>query len=160
MNKAITDGLVLAPPAFAAGLTVWSSEDGTPGSVTYDAVPTAAFVPSDTDFAGCLELVKTDSVQRLRYTGETPLLPGCYLRVTVRDKAISGAFPSVRIAGFAADAGGSAAGGVVTTGPSTLLSSYGEVVEVSAIIGTGARTGVDMVLVVLHFHLYARSLFF
>ena len=144
MNKAITDGLVLAPPAFAAGLNVWSSEDGTPGSLTYDAVPTAAFVPGDTDFAGCLEVLKTDSVQRLRYTGETPLLPGCYLRVTARIKAISGAFPSVRIAGFAADAGGAAVGGVTTSGTSTLLSSYGEVVEVSAIIGTGARTGVDM----------------
>ncbi|MEO9824325.1 MAG: right-handed parallel beta-helix repeat-containing protein [Paracoccaceae bacterium] len=144
MNKAITDGLVLAPPAFAAGLNVWSSEDGSPGSVTYDTVPTAAFVPSDTDFGGCLEVLKTDSVQRVRYTGETPLLPGCYLRVTARVKAISGPFPSVRIAGFAADSGGLAVGGAPTSGTSTLLSSYGEVVEVSAIIGTGARTGVDM----------------
>ena len=45
MNKAITDGLVLAPPAFSAGLDVWSSEDGTPGGVTYDAIVSAAVVP-------------------------------------------------------------------------------------------------------------------
>lgn len=144
MNKVITDGLVLAPPAFAAGLGVWSSEDGTPGSITYDGVVASAFVPSDTDFDGCLEILKTDSVQRLRYTGETPLLPGCYLRVTAKVKAISGPFPSVRIAGWAGDAGGAEVPGLTTNGTSVLLSSYGEVVEISAIIGTGARTGVDM----------------
>jgi hypothetical protein len=34
---------------------------------------------------------------------------------------------------------------VVTVEPSVSLTSYGDVVEVSAIIGTGQRTGVDMV---------------
>ena len=145
MNKAITDGLLLTPPAFAGGLGVWSSEDGTPGSVTYDAIGTAVVLPGDTDFASCLELLKTDSVQRLRYTGETPLLPGCYLRVSARVKAISGPMPSVRIAGWAGEVGGGAASGVTTTGTTVALTSYGEVVEVSAIIGSGARTGVDMV---------------
>ena len=144
MNKAITDGLTLTPPPFLDGLAVWSSEDGTPGSVTYDAVGTAAAVPGDVDFGGCLELMKTETVQRLRYTGETPILPGCYLRVTARVKAISGALPSVRIAGWAGRSGGLEASGFVTTGPSVTLDTYGEVVEVSAIVGTGARTGVDL----------------
>ena len=84
MNKAITDGLVLMPPAFAGGLGVWSKEDGTAGSATYSGDPNAALVPADADFAGCLELIKTDAVQKLRWTGETPILPGCYLRVTAR----------------------------------------------------------------------------
>ena len=53
MNKAITDGLTLTPPPFLDGLAVWSSEDGTPGSVTYDAIGTAATVPGDVDFGGC-----------------------------------------------------------------------------------------------------------
>ena len=66
MNKAITDGLVLMPPAFADGLDVWSSEDGTPGSALYDGIGTAAAVPGDTDFGGGLELLKTDSVQKVR----------------------------------------------------------------------------------------------
>ncbi len=35
MNKAITDGVVFAPLPFSAGLGVWSSGDGTPGSDTY-----------------------------------------------------------------------------------------------------------------------------
>ena len=144
MNKAITDGLTLTPPPFLDGLAVWSSEDGTPGSVTYDGIGTAAVVPGDVDFGGCLELLKTETVQRLRFTGETPLLPGCYLRVTARVKAISGAFPSVRIAGWAGQSGGLEATGFVTSGPSTTLDTYGEVVEVSAIIGTGVRTGVDL----------------
>ena len=145
MNKAITDGLVLQPPAFADGLTVWSSEDGTPGSVTYDTVPTSAIVPNDADFGGCLELLKTDAVQKIRHTGETPILPGCYLRVTARVKAISGALPSVRIAGWAGQSGGTHVGGLIEVGSSMQLTNYGEVVEVSAIVGSGPRTGVDMI---------------
>lgn len=145
MNKAITDGILLMPPAFSADLAVWSREDGTPGSATYDGAADAAFVPADQDFAGCLELQKTEALQRLRYTGETTLLPGCYLRVRARVKAMSGNLPSVRIAGWAGGAGGVEVTGLVTTGPSIQLTSYGEIVEVSAIVGVGQRTGVDMV---------------
>ena len=145
MNKAITDGVLLMPPAFANGLDQWSSGDGTPGSDTYDGAANAAFVPADQDFAGCLELVKTTSLQKLRYMGETPLLPGCYLRVTARVKAISGNLPNVRIAGWAGGAGGAHVNGLTEIGSSTTLTNYGDVVEVSAIIGAGNRTGVDMV---------------
>ncbi len=144
MNKAITDGLVLMPPPFAAGLAVWSSGDGTPGSATWEGAANAAFVPADQDFAGCLELQKTTGTQRLRYMGETPLLPGCYLRICARVKAMSGNLPSVRIAAWAGGAGGAAVSGVTTTGPSVPLTAYGEVVTVSAIVGTGSRTGVDL----------------
>jgi hypothetical protein len=145
MNKAITDGVLLTPPAFAAGLGVWSSGDGTPGSDSYAGDPNAAFVPADADFGGCLELLKSDAVQRLRYMGETPLLPGCYLQVRARIKAVSGALPGVRIAAWAGGAGGVNVPGVVQVGPTTALQAYGDVVEVSAIVGVGNRQGVDMV---------------
>lgn len=145
MNKAITDGIVLMPLPFVAGLGVWSSEDGTPGTETYATSTTAAFVSADQDFGGCLELQKTATVTRVRYMGETPILPGCYLRVTARIKAVAGALPAVRIAAYAGAAGGGPATGVTTTGPSKQLTSYGDIVEVSAIIGSGQRTGVDMV---------------
>ena len=144
MNKAITDGVVLTPPAFASGLDVWSSQDGTPGSNTYASAGNAVFVPADADFGGCLELQKTESVQRLRYMGDTPLLPGCYLRIKVRVKALSGNLPSVRIAGWAGSAGGVEVTGVNTQGPLTSLQSYGDVIEVSAIVGAGQRGGVNM----------------
>ncbi len=144
MNKAITDGLVLTPPIFSAGLNVWSSEDGTPGSVNYDTIGIAAVVPGDADFGSCLEIQKTDSVQKIRYTGETPILPGCYLRVTARVKAISGALPSVRIAGWPGQSGSLPVSGLTTFGTSVALTNYGEVVEVAAIIGSGPRTGVDL----------------
>lgn len=144
MNKAITDGINFMPPAFADGLDVWSSGNGTPGSDTYDGSPDAAFVPADADFGGALELLKTQSTMRLRYMGETPLLPGCYLQIRARVKAISGALPDVRIAGWAGGAGGAHVGGVDETGPTVTLTSYGDVVEVSAIVGTGSRGGVDM----------------
>ena len=144
MNKAITDGLVLTPPPFANGLDVWSRGDGTAGTATYDGFATAAYVPADQDFGGCLEILKTENTQRLRYMGETPLLPGCYLQIKARVKAISGNLPTVRIAGFAGGAGGVAVGGVQTTGVSTTLTSYGDIVEITAIVGTGGRTGVDL----------------
>lgn len=145
MNKAITDGVQLMPPAFANGLDVWSSGDGTPGTDTYLNASNAAFVPADQDFGGCLEVQKTSNTTRVRYMGETPLLPGCYLQVKVRIKAISGSLPTVRIAGYAGQAGGGIVSGAVATGPTTTLTSYGEVLEISAIIGAGNRTGVDMV---------------
>ncbi len=144
MNKAITEGLVLMPPAFAEGLDQWSRGDGTPGSDTYDSAPNAAFVPADADFGGCLEIQKADTVQKLRYMGQTPILPGCYLEVRARVKAVSGNLPTVRIAAWAGTAGEQHLDGVPETGPEVTLTSYGEIVEIRAIIGTGARPGVDM----------------
>jgi len=95
MNKVVTDGVLLMPPKFSAGLGVWSSQDGTPGSDTYANNLNAAIVPADSDFGGCLELVKTEPVQALRYMGETPLIPECYLQVRVKVKAVSGPFPAL-----------------------------------------------------------------
>ncbi len=145
MNKAITDGLILMPPAFAEGLDKWSSGNGTPGTATYEGASNAALVPADPDFGGCLELSKTETTQRLRHMGKTPILPGCYLRVTARVKAISGNLPSVRIAAWAGASDDSHVAGLTETGPSVLLTSYGQVRTVSAIIGSGLRGGVDMV---------------
>jgi len=145
MNKVITDGITLMPPAFADGLDVWSSEDGTPGSVTYDNDSNATLISADADFGTCFEVLKTFDTQKVRSMGETPLLPGCYLRVTAKVKAISGAFPSVRIAGWAGGAGGLHIDGVTEFSDSILLDTYGEVVEVTAIVGGGNRFGVDMV---------------
>jgi len=133
------------PPSFGAGLNLWSNQDGTPGRTTYDVAGGAAIVPADGDFGVCLELQKTAATQKLRYTGQTPMLAGMYLRVRVRLKAMSGNLPSVRIAGWAGDAAGAHVGGLTETGPLVTLTSYGDIVEVSAIIGAGNRTGVDMV---------------
>ena len=145
MNKAVTEGIVFMPPRFEAGLDVWSSGDGTPGSDTYAGALNAALVAADQDFGGALELQKTESLQKLRYMGQTPVLPGCYIRITARVKALSGDLPTVRIAGWAGGAGGAHVPGLVETGPETALQSYGDVVEVSAIVGAGQRAGVDMV---------------
>jgi len=145
MNKAITDGLVLMPPEFSAGLDVWSSEDGTPGAATYDGSPDAALVTADQDFGGCVEILKSNATQKLRYMGQTTILPGCYLRIRAKVKAISGNLPSVAIAGWAGDGSSAHVNGLVEVGPSVSLTAYGEIVEISAIVGTGQRGGVDMV---------------
>lgn len=139
----ITDALM--PTPYSAGLEVWSSGDGTPGSDTYAQSGAGVFVPADQDFGGALEIFKTAAVQKLRYIGETPILPGLYLRVTARVKALAGALPSVRVAGWAGRPGGGALGGIVTAGPEVPLTAYGAVVELSAIIGLGGLPGVDLV---------------
>ncbi|SFJ38013.1 glycosyl hydrolase family 28-related protein [Jannaschia pohangensis] len=144
MNKAITEGLVLTPPKFEAGLNVWSLEDGRPGTDTYANAGNAAIVPADQDFASCLELIKADSLQRIRFMGATPIFPGCYYRITARVKAVSGNLPRVRAAATPVRANGSVVSGVVTAGSETTLTAYGRVVTVTAILGTGGRGGVDM----------------
>ncbi len=144
MNKAITDGLVLMPPPFSAGLNLWSREDGTPGSGSYQGQPNAALVSNDQDFAGCLELQKTDATQKLRSFAQTPIQPGLYLRVTAKVKAVSGNLPSVRIAAWAGDVTGANVVGLPQTGASVALTAYGQVVTVSAIISPASRTGVDL----------------
>ncbi len=144
MNKAITDGLVLMPPPFAAGLTLWSREDGLPGQGSYASQPNAAFVPADQDFGGALELQKTLSTQKLRCFQQIPMQPGLYLQVKIRVKCVSGAFPAVRIAGWAGRSNGTNVPGVVQTGQSVQLTQYGEIAELRAIIGAGGRGGVAM----------------
>jgi hypothetical protein len=145
MNQVITDGLVLMPPAFSAGLGAWSRQDGTPGTDTWATAPNASLVTADADFGDCLEIVKTDSVTSLRYMGQTPVLPGLYLRISARLKVLSGNLPEVRVAGWAGDPTGAHVTGLTETGPTVAFPGYGEVVTVSAIVGTGARGGVDMV---------------
>lgn len=137
--------LDLMPSPFVDGLDQWSSENGTSGSATYNGAANAGFVPSDPDFGGCLELLKTESTQKLRWTGQTPILPGSYLRITARVKAMSGSFPAVRIAGYAMDASDSHVPGLDETAPSVTLDSYGEVVTVTGIVAAGNRDGVDMI---------------
>jgi hypothetical protein len=144
MNKAITDGLVLMPPPFSAGLNLWSREDGTPGSGSYQGQPNAALVSNDQDFGGCLELQKVDAIQKVRSFAQTPIQPGLYLQVTARVKAVSGNLPSVRIAAWAGDVSGQNVVGLRQTGPSVTLTTYGQVVTVSAIISPANRTGVTL----------------
>ncbi len=145
MNKAITDGIVFDPLPFSAGLALWSSGEGTPGSDTYAISGSGVFVAADQDFAGCLEVLKTDPIARVRYMGQTPVFAGCYLQIKARVKAVAGALPAVSISGWAGLSGGLELAGVAATGPSVQLTTYGEIVEISAIVATADRTGVDMV---------------
>lgn len=145
MNKAVTDGLVLMPPAFSAGLQNWSRENGTPGTGSYENQPNAAFVPNDQDFGGCLELQKVEATQRLRCFREIPFRPDMYLRVTVRIKALAGNLPGVRIAAWVARSNGTNIASLPQVGDTVNLTTYGQVRTISAIIGAGNRRGVDLV---------------
>ncbi len=144
MDITITDGVALMPPPFSAGLSSWSYEDGTPGSGSYAGQPNAAHVPADQDFGGCLELQKTTATQKLRYMVQTPILPGVYLRISARVKAMSGNLPTLRVGAWAGNAAG-AVTAVALSGPQVTLGAYGTVATISAIVGVGNRRGVDMV---------------
>lgn len=144
MNIAITNGLLLMPPGFHAGLSAWSSGHGTPGSPTWASAGNAGISPADQDFGPCLEIQKQQTTTRIRFMGETPILAGVYLRISARVKAVAGALCSARMAGWAGDGSRGHVGGLIETGPTVALTGYGEVVEISAIVGVGSRGGVDM----------------
>lgn len=144
MAITITGNKSLMPREFRLGMNQWSRTDGTSGSPTWAGQANLGMVPADQDFGDCIEIVKLDSVTSLRYMGKTPISPGTYLRISTRVKAIAGNIPQVRIAGYAAAADGSNVLGVVQVGTTVSLTAYGDVVEVSAIVGTGRREGVDM----------------
>lgn len=139
----IASELYVAP--FVDGLEKWSREDGAIGSARYDDGNGAAFVPGDADFGGCLEFLKSTPLQKLRYIGETPMRLERYVRVSARVKVMTGNMPRVAVAAFAGDAEGNEVAVLTSVGPSVVLNQYGKVFEVSAIVGPGARPGVDMV---------------
>ncbi|MTH35188.1 right-handed parallel beta-helix repeat-containing protein [Paracoccus limosus] len=134
----------LMPREFRLGLNLWSRTDGTPDSPTWAGQGNAAVVASDQDFGNCLEILKLDTVTSLRYMRPTPISPGTYLRISTRVKALAGNIPQVRIAGYAGGPGGGNIAGAVQIGPVVTLPGYGNVVEVSAVVGSGRRNGVDM----------------
>jgi len=145
MNMVVTDGINLMPPAFSDGLLDWSSTDGTPSSPSYDTASNAALVTADPNFGDCLEVQTITDPLHLRYKGEVPLFTGAYIEVSARIKVMSGAFPSARIAGWAGAAGGVHVTGLMEVGPSNTMDTYGRVYTVRAIVGSGNRSGVDMV---------------
>ncbi|MFG6081546.1 glycosyl hydrolase family 28-related protein [Paracoccus litorisediminis] len=143
MAIAVVGSKALMPREFRLGLNLWSRTNGTAGSPSWAGQPNAAIVPADEDFGSCLEILKLENTTSLRYMRQTPISPGCYLRISTRVKAIAGNIPQVRIAGYAGNSAGNVAG-VLQVGPTTTISGYGNVVEVSAIVGTGRRDGVDL----------------
>lgn len=145
MTIAYTDPDDLLPVPFEEGLHNWSASDGLSGSQTLEAVGGVSIVTADGDFGGCLEIVKTSGTQRVRCMDATPMVPGRYLRIRIRIKAISGTLPEVRVAGTPVNSAGAVISGLTAIGSSKSLTGYGTIREVSGIVGTGAREGVDMV---------------
>ena len=119
----VSTDLYVAP--FADGLEQWSRQDGRPGSSTYADGDGAAYVPGDADFGGCLEIVKTQPTQKVRFMGQTPMRLERYIRVVARVKLITGNMPNVAIAAYAGDANGNAVSAVTSVGPATTLDRYG-----------------------------------
>ena len=134
----------LMPPAFSEGLDDWSCGDGTPGSPTFDEAANARLTRDDPDFGPCLEIRKIDPVERLRYMGEVPFRRGSFIEVSARLKALRGPLPLARAAAWPGGTGGGAIDGLPQLGPLTAVPGHGAIVELRAVIGPEARTGVDL----------------
>lgn len=145
MDKTIAQNVDLMPPPFSDGLDVWSRQNGVPGSATYENTNTAQLILTDPDFDECLEIVTNKSPQKLRYMGQTPFTPGCYLRVSARVKVVSGVLPDFEIAGFPIGSDGNLVTSIFLKGDTVTATQYDKVIEVSAIYGSGDRPGVDCV---------------
>lgn len=137
--------LDLMPPAFADGLDDWSQTDGTPDTPTYDELDTVRIPRGDPDFGTCLEILKTRTVQRLRYMGEVPYRAGRFLEISARLKGLRGPLPMAQIAAWPGAAGGNAVPDLATTGSLESLVVHDAVVALRAVIGPEARPGVDLV---------------
>jgi hypothetical protein len=135
----------LSPPAFAEGLDDWSRGLGTPEEPTYEGSAMARIARADPDFGDCLELIKTEPVQRLRYRGEVPIRPGRFLAVEARLKLVRGPLPVARIGALAGGAGGVPLAGRPTGGPLVPLLEPPRILALAAVIGPRAEAGVDMV---------------
>ncbi|MGB0506231.1 MAG: glycosyl hydrolase family 28-related protein [Pikeienuella sp.] len=145
MNKSIAQNIQLMPTPFSEGLEDWSSQNGGPGSASYANSNNAQLLFTDPDFDECLEIVTNKSPQKLRFKGQTPIIPGCYLKVSARVKVVSGVMPSFEVAAWPGDENGNYVSGVTEKGPQVAATEYDKVYEISAIYGSGDRPGVDAV---------------
>jgi hypothetical protein len=88
--------------------------------------------------------VKTDSVTQPALHGADADPAGHLSARLGAAQGLSGNLPEARVAGWAGDATGALVGGLTGPADSASFPAYGDVVTVSAIVGTGARGGVDM----------------
>jgi hypothetical protein len=144
MNQRPDGSRDLDPPPFAEGLCDWSQSDGAADSPSYEESAAARIARGDADFGDCLELRKTEAIQRLRYMGEMPLRRDAALEVRVRLKALRGPLPAARVAAAAGGAGGLVIAELEGAGPSSLLPAHEETVEIAAVIATAPGPGVDV----------------
>lgn len=135
----------LMPPPFSEGLDDWSQGDGTPDMLTYERALNARLAREDPDFGVCLELRKIETVQRVRYMGEVPLLPGAYIEISAQVKAVRGPLPMVRIAAWPGGASGTGVSDLPTAVSPVALCEHGTVCVPRAVIGPEVRPGVDLV---------------
>ncbi len=135
----------LMPPDFAEGLDDWSCGDGTPDDPTYEARANARIARGDADFGTCLELRTVEAVQRIRYMGEMPLRPGCYLEVSATLKALRGPLPWARIAAWPGGRGGEGVIGLRTSAQTHPLNAHQQPLTLRAIIGPQPKGGVELV---------------
>jgi hypothetical protein len=136
----------LMPPPFCEGLHDWSRGDGTPESATYGELDAAdARITQDADFGTCLELRKTEIVQRVRYMGEMPFRPGGYVEVSARIKSLRGPRGLARIAALPGGRMGRPLHDLQANGAVVGLDIYERTYEAVAVFGPEPRPGVDIV---------------
>lgn len=145
MNVHAATAFDLMPPPFSEGLDDWSRGDGTPDSPGYAGSGDARIACGDPDFGTCLELRKTEPVQRLRYRGEVPVRAGRFLEIAVRLKGMRGPLPMAQIAAVPGGAHGRLIDGLPWDGPASAFRRDGAILSLRAVIGPEPFAGVDLV---------------
>ena len=100
------DRALLMPPSFAQGLDRWSPLGGDPAGPSLADDADARLVHGDEMLGDCLELRLRKRVIRVRWMGETPLLVGRILRLSIRARTVAGRAPVLRMAGRPGAPGG------------------------------------------------------
>lgn len=145
MNSFTTFAIDLMPPPFSDGLEDWSRGDGSPESPVYAGSGDARIACGDPDFGTCLELRKTEPVQRLRYMGEVPVRAGRFVEIAVRLKAMGGPLPMAQIAAVPGGAHGRLIAGLPWDAPARRFGRDGATLGLRAVIGPEPMEGVDLV---------------
>lgn len=137
------DASLLMPPPFARGLDRWSPADGDPAGPSLADGPGAFFLRRDEALGHCVELRLRRRVTSVRWMGETPLLAGRVLRLSVRARGQTG-HAAVRLAGWAGGAGGRELTGQPASGREVPLDARRVRTAVATVARSAPAPGLDM----------------
>ena len=132
------------PKRFNEGLNYWRNDLAASSVTTLDADPNFTLSTQANDTYGQLIVNKSNSTMAAVHGSLIPIIATQYLEVKFKIQLLSGSAPNVKIIGAATTSTGTPLPANSRNGPSVELVS-GIEMEVSAIIGSGARPGVDLV---------------
>ncbi len=143
MTADLIYGQSILPKKFREGLKYWRSSLLNVSAQHIDRQSNYQLVETIGDDYGCLKFKKNESTQQLVYDNKIPIKIGQYLEIKATLKLKSGSAPDVRVVATPMSGSSTIITGMPTQGPKVTVPNAGSC-EVSAIVGSGNRDGVDM----------------